>query len=616
MGTKAFFDLETNGLLDTVSVLHCAVIIDEQDQVFRYTPGEGRRFLKMLDTYDEIIGHNIIRYDLPVLAKLFDGWTPRPEVKITDTITMARLARADIKDSDFALQREGKIPGKLMGSHSLEAWGYRLGKMKGEYTAEFKQRLADQGIEYTQGAEWATFSQEMLDYNVQDVVVTKALYDHLREAYVLPVQALEIEHDCAHIMAEQERNGFPFNMKAAQTLYATLVQRRIELERACAELFHPWAVSKGIKVAAVNSKSLGYVKGVAFTPIEIIVFNPSSRAHIADRLKALYGWEPTEFTDKGAPKVDEVTLGKLDYPPCKLLTEYLLVDKRIGQLAEGNQSWFRHYNSQTGCIHGTVNTCGAVTGRATHAFPNVAQVPASRSPYGHDCRALFGAPAGWVLAGTDAAGLELRCLAHYMAKWDNGEYGREIISGDIHTANQKAAGLPTRDNAKTFIYAFLYGAGDEKIGSIIGKGRKAGGIIKQRFLAGLPALGKLDTAVKQAAKRGYLIGLDGRRVAVRSEHAALNTLLQGAGALVCKKWLIEVYNILRERGFVSGIDFRFQAWVHDELQVALNATLHPTLPELFPAISQEAMERAAAAFDFRCPLGTDCKVGANWAETH
>ena len=208
-----------------------------------------------------------------------------------------------------------------------------------------------------------------------------------------------------------------------------------------------------------------------------------------------------------------------------MLSEYLLLNKRIGQLATGKQAWLKM--EKKGRLHGRVNHMGAVTSRCTHANPNMAQVPSVGAAFGVECRSLFHSPQGYSLLGADASGLELRCLAHYMAAYDGGSYASVVLEGDVHTTNQEAAGLPTRNNAKTFIYGFLYGAGDEKIGKIIGKGSTEGRRIKNKFLKKLPALKNLKDAVSLAAKeRGWIKGLDGRIIPIRHSHAALNTLLQ------------------------------------------------------------------------------------------
>ena len=454
------FDIETNGFLEDVTKLHCLVIKDtETGRIIKCThphPDSDEtdecdieHGLLLLSHANLIVGHNIIAYDLPVLKKLFP-WFSVEQSQIFDTLVVARLIYSNVKDIDMGLLKKQQLHGRLFGSHSLEAYGYRLGLMKGEYAAEFKQKM---GASYVPGMEWWEFSQEMLDYCVQDVEVTDALYQKLLSKNY-STDAIQLEHEIQWLMAQQVRNGFHFNEGKAAVLYSTLSQRRADLERELKGFFGSWEVQLPAFIPKRDNKTRGYKAGVPVPRSKLVEFNPCSRDHIADRLQTLYGWKPEKFTDGGKPMIDEAVLSGLAYPPCKLLTEYLLVAKRIAQLAEGDQAWLKLVKK--GRIHGSINPNGAVTGRATHAYPNIAQVPASGSPYGHECRELFGIPHGWdALVGADASGLELRCLAHFMAKWDGGAYGEILLNGDIHTENQKAAGLPTRSNAKAFIYAFL-----------------------------------------------------------------------------------------------------------------------------------------------------------------
>ena len=288
-----------------------------------------------------------------------------------------------------------------------------------------------------------------------------------------------------------------------------------------------------------------------------------------------------------------------------------MLQKRIGQLYEGQNSWIKKYNKVTGRMHGEVVTNGAVTGRMTHNKPNVAQTPSLKSPYGAECRSLWTVPAGKKLVGVDVSGLELRMLAHYMALHDGGVYGREVVEGDVHTANMEAAGLSNRDQAKTFIYAFLYGAGNQKIGSIVGKGARHGGILKKRFLEGLPALNKLIRGVTKKAKTtGTLKGLDGRPLNIRHQHAALNTLLQSAGALVCKRWAVECEDEIIRRGWQDRV--LFVANIHDEIQFEVDEEI----AEEWAKIAVECIVRAGQYFNIRVPLTGDANVGNNWKETH
>jgi DNA polymerase I-like protein with 3'-5' exonuclease and polymerase domains len=300
----------------------------------------------------------------------------------------------------------------------------------------------------------------------------------------------------------------------------------------------------------------------------------------------------------------------MPYPEAKPLCEYLMIQKRLGQLAEGKEAWVKL--EKNGRIHGRVNTNGAVTGRCTHSNPNMAQVPAVRAPYGKECRELFKVAPGYKMVGADASGLELRCLAHFMGKWDNGAYAKELLEGDIHTANQKAAGLETRDQAKTFIYAFLYGAGDGKIGTIVGKGQEEGARLRANFLKKTPALKYLKEAVEVASKRGYLLGLDGRKLWIRSEHAALNTLLQSAGALVMKQACVFLDTTISLAGWEWGKDYSFVLNVHDEWQIEVREPLAKWIGET----AVEAIREAGKHFNFRCPLDGEYKIGNNWCETH
>jgi len=467
-------------------------------------------------------------------------------------------------------------PQKLWGSHSLKAWGFRLGELKDDFAL-------DSGA-----GSFQNFSREMLDYCIQDTKVTKVLYDRIA-AKNFSEDALALEHRIALEMFKQERRGFVLDLKKAQKLFAQLSQRRTDIETTLDQTFPPTIVELKTKTKEVP-------------------FNPASRQQIAERLQGL-GWEPQDFTDSGQPKVDETILNNIDLPEAKLLSEYLMLNKRIGQLATGKQAWLKL--EKEGKIHGRVNHMGAVTSRCTHSNPNMAQVPSVSAPYGRDCRELFTVPSGYSLLGADASGLELRCLAHYMAPFDDGAYGRELLEGDIHTTNQEAAGLPTRADAKTFIYGFLFGAGDAKIGQIIGRGAKEGKAIKKKFLAKIPALKKLKEKVSEAAERGWIRGLDGRLIPIRHPHAALNTLLQSAGALICKRWYVCIEDNIRKAGY-SEEDVAIVAFVHDEVQVQVRQGIEDEIGKLII----NSIKDAEHYYQFKCPLDAEYTFGNNWADTH
>lgn len=585
---RLIFDLETDGLKPTR--IWCIGVIDvDSGKEYSFRPNEIEEGVQFLGQATELIGHNIEGYDLPALRKLHNFET---EAKITDTLILTRLIWADVKDHDFNNYRAGAFPSKLIGSHSLKAWGYRLREYKGDFG---------------ETSDWSEFTEEMLDYCMQDVRVTAKLFSRI-ESKNYSKNAIKLEHDIHQICLKQTKDGFPFDVQKAVQLQAQLNDRATELKRQLQECFGGWWESKGL---FTPKRTQGvYTQGNTCTKISFVEFNPRSREHIAKKLIEL-GWEPTVFTETGQPKVDESTLKEINFPEAQQICEYLLIEKRLGQLAEGKNAWLKL--ERDGKLHGEVITNGTVTSRCTHNRPNISQVPSVNAPYGVECRSLFYAPEGYQLLGLDMSGLELRCLAHFTSMWDGGSYGRELLEGDIHTANQIAAGLPDRQTAKVFIYSFLYGAGDEKIGKTIGKGKVAGRKLKERFLEKTPAIQKLrDWVAYNVKKNGYLEGLDGRRFSCRSEHSAVNTLLQGTGAILCKRWVVMWHKMLAEAGFVSGDDFIQVAFIHDEIQMLVKEQYAESIAK----IGVNAIKQTGEYYNFNIPLDGEYKLGSNWAETH
>lgn len=595
MTVSLVFDIETDGLeLEEITRIHTMTIYDyTTDKYTRYDREDVVKGIRRLNEADEVIGHNIINFDNPVIKKLFPWYEPK---RVIDTLVWSRLVFPDIADTDMSLVKRRILPSRLVGSHSLQAWGYRLGELKGDFH---------------ETTDWREWSQEMSDYCEQDVRVTKLLHDTLVKVGVSQ-EALELEHRVAHIIKRQMDYGFMFNEEEGQRLYLRLLEDRERLKETLVGIFGSWYEPNGPpRVPKRDNLKRGIRKGCPYQNIKLVEFNPNSRVHIAKGLMGKYGWKPTVLTPGGQPQINEEILSKLPYPEAELLNEYLMIQKRISQLAEGHSAWLKMVRPD-GRIYGSVITNGAVTGRMTHNSPNLAQVPAVDVPYGKECRSLFTVPDDKVLVGADASGLELRCLAHYMARFDNGAYARELLEGDIHTANQKAAGLPTRDNAKTFIYAFLYGAGDEKIGSIINGTKADGRRLKQKFLKATPAIAELKAQVEHVAKkRKYLIGLDGRHLKIRSLHSALNTLLQSAGAVIMKKALVILDDNLQQH-LTPGEDYEFVANIHDEWQIECK----PEYAEFVGKSAVEAIKLAGIHFNFRCPLDGEYKIGKTWAETH
>ena len=604
------FDTETDDLLNKATKLHTICIKHlETGVLHRFSNERVAEGLEMLCQAKTLVGHNILNFDIPVLKKLYPHLSKRlAACDVRDTMLITRLVFPDIKEHDWriaATKSSDALPVRLVGSHSLEAWGIRLGMLKGAFSKK---------------GDFSCWSQEMEDYCAQDVAITAKLWEKIQLKNPSP-QSIELEQRfAAHIEAMSLR-GFSFNSAKAGKLYGQLQAKLVEVQGSLASIFPPriiqmkqtdWLTSDGKQWATKQAaKEAGYkdaqvVRGLPKTKSRR--FNPASRDEIAERLIEKYNWKPTIFTETNKPKVDETVLASLPYPEAPILNEYLLLEKRLAQIADGREGWLKAVGAD-GRMHGRVITNGCVTGRCSHLKPNMGQIPNHGSPYGKECRELFEASNGYELVGADASGLELRCLAHFMAKYDGGAYAKELLTGDIHTANQKAAGLPTRNNAKTFIYAFLYGAGDEKIGKVIGKGAKEGAEIKATFLRKTPALRCLRDAVKAAAKeRGYLFGLDGRRLPIRSEHAALNTLLQSAGAIAVKQATI----LLMDRIKAEGLDAHLVAHVHDEVQLEVRKGLGERVGKM----AVQAIQDAGKHFNFRCPLDGEYRVGGNWSETH
>lgn len=574
---KIVFDIEANGL--TPDKVWCIVAhIVGTEEFFEFHGFSLFDFNEWLLGFDncEVIGHNIIGYDIPVLERLLG--TDFSKCKITDTLVLSRLANPS-RD----------------GGHSLESWGQTLNQPKGDYN------------------DWDNFSHDMLEYCVQDVKVNTLVYKRLlSELKGFEPECINLEHQVQGIISSQIKTGWLLDQEKCFLLLAELKEKKYDLEDKVHEVFKPLPtfikqvtpkIKKDGTISVVGLKFLGEQWDTAIAPfsrIDFPVFNLGSRQQIGRHLQ-YYGWKPNQFTEKGQPIVDEAVLRAVkDIPEAALIGEYLMLQKRIAQV----QSWLEAVKDD-GRVHGYVNSNGAVTGRMTHSSPNMGQIPAVYSPYGRECRDVWTVPEGYKLVGMDASQLELRMLAHYMN--DEG-YTNEVLNGDIHTANQLAAGLETRDQAKTFIYAFLYGAGDAKIGNIVGGTAKDGKRLKEKFLANTPSLGRLRERVGVASGRGYVLGLDKRRVYVRSAHAALNTLLQSAGAIVMKKALC----LLDEYAILWGIDYNFIGNIHDEIQTEVIAGKS----DVFGRLATSCMQAAGLYYKLNCPLEGDYKTGNTWADTH
>ena len=600
--TYLVFDLESDGLYDQVTKIFCIVIYDiNKQQTFTYGPDSISNALEHLATAKCLIGHNILFFDIAVIRKLYPFYT-FAAARIIDTLITTRLIWPKEKLYDMDTEQYTQVPTKLRGSASLKAWGYRLS----DYKIDFK--------------DFKEYSEEMLEYCIQDVSVTTKLLQHIQKQYC-PEPALKLEHDFALAIEKQIRSGFPFDVDACLDLVDDLRTKQAVLEADLKKLF-PSKKIETIFVPKVNNANRGYVKGQPFTKVVHEEFNPGSRQQIVDRLQTKNGWVPTKATEKGNPILDDDVLSALPYPEAKPLAEYMLIKKRLGQIADGNNAWLKLVNDETGCMHGDVITNGCITGRCAHRNPNMGQVPAGYSDYGKECRSLFHAPEGWTLIGVDAKALELRCLAGYLAHWDDGEYARVVTdeSIDIHVFNKKMFGVETRDIAKRLLYGLLYGCGALKAGTIIDPNEKNELVLRElgstainSFMKGIPALKKLKNRIaNNIAARGYLIGLDGRPLFCRSDFKGLNVLLQSSGALIMKQVVIELHKKMYDLGYFYGHDWQQHGFIHDEIQVSCA----PAMVETLTAVALEAFPASQQFFNFQCPIHGDVHVGYSWDQTH
>ena len=565
-------DIETNLKHDKIWVCVTKNIDTKETTVWKAPSG----LADYLKDATLIIAHNGIFFDFPILNKLWKTNITRK--KVFDTLVASRLLEPT-RENGHSLASLGKNIGVNKVDYP-KIWEWMTGRRQA-YEGECFDSPIDYLLEY---------------YCIRDVDVLADVYCNISDGLTkkeFSQESIALEHDVAAIIAQQEKNGFKLDVPYATVLLANLKGRLAEINEAMQKRWPPYAVERFSEKTGKRLKD------------EIVSFNPGSRKQIGEKLQEL-GWKPKKFTETGQPQVDETTLMNVDIPEAKLIAEYLLIQKRIAQI----ESWIEAVKAD-GRVHGRVITNGAVTGRMTHHSPNMAQVPNSGSLYGPECRQCWTVEDGMVLVGCDASGLELRMLAHYMK---DSAYVKTVTEGsskegtDVHTINQKAAGLQTRDQAKTFIYAFLYGAGAAKIGSIVGGSYRDGEKLIDSFLAATPALQALRSKVARYAAKGYVPGLDGRKIWVRSEHSALNSLLQGAGAIVMKQALVIFEDKIRK----SKWPVKFVANVHDEFQFECL----PTIAEDAGKAARMSIIEAGEHFNLFCPLDGEYKIGNNWRETH
>ena len=582
---EVVFDIETDGLDPTV--IH-VMVAKEIGVAKNYIIRGPKSFAKFAEGVTKWIAHNGIGFDVPVVEKIWGYKIPLS--KQVDTLVLSRMFDPNRK-----------------GGHRLIDWGKRLGEYKGEFD------------------DWSQYSDEMKDYCKQDVKVTELVYSQLmQEGKKFSQSSINLEYQVHQIMCQQQADGFELDTDLAEEIYTVCLRETNRIETEIKEFMVPIAVKvKDVVLKYKKDNSIWAnqlmdgcnVQG-DYTKIMWEEFNLASPTQINKRLDTL-GWKPTVKTKGGdSYKICPENLATIpDTAPqaVKGLKAWKVLETRwklAKEWLDGSQ--------QTGRVHGRVITPGAVTHRAAHRGPNMANIPSV--PHGKDgilwkmdgmyaaeCRQVFKVPEGKLLVGTDAAGIQLRVLAHYM---NDPVYTEQVIDGDIHTFNKNALGSYCKDRptAKTFIYAFLLGAGVGKIAEILGCSPAQANKSMQNFYETLPTLKRLKSEAARAASMGWMKGLDGRILQIGSEHLALSVYLQGGETVIMR-----LANLFWQRqAKKEGLNFKQCAWVHDEWQTEVDANQAERLGE----IQVQSIIDAGAFFKLNCPMDGEAKIGNNWLETH
>ena len=586
------FDCETDGLLRDLTRIHCLVIQDlDTGQVQKFDDEPNNRYsiadgLNTLSVADEIWGHNAIGFDYEALISCYPFFK-ECEAKIYDTLILSRLFFTDMLDRDFR-SKPVNMPANLYGRHSLKSWGYRLGVLKSEYGEQLE-------------GDWSNYTPQMLDYCAQDVEVSVALakmFEPKLKEYAKPI---ETEHKIARIMAWQEREGYPFYVAKAHKLEDKL---RKELEQLSDEMRSTFIwVDGGNFTPARPNQNKGYVTGAEFCRLK--EFNPTSRQHIAFAFKNYRGWEPLEQTATGRPKIDEKILEEIGTDESKKFARILTLQKHLGQLSEGQNAWLKQVDKEGRIHHSCVLNTN--TGRMAHMRPNLGQVKSDK-----ESRELFHPGPNRVQVGADASGLELRCLSSYLARYDGGAFAKEVVEGDIHSYMARISSV-SRKTQKSVTYCLIYGGGNYKLGLTAGatkaKAVSRGKELRKKLLTGIKGFQELNDAIQARAQHGVIKALDGRPIRLQGKnHAALNYLLQSAGAIICKQWCIRANELLQE----NKIDYWPLAFVHDEIQLSVR----PDHAEKACELITKAMKDVRTGLAFRCELDCETKIGKDWSHCH
>jgi len=744
LGRRLGGDIESNGLLKPMKNkdgsitprmdrVHCVGFQDiDTDEEFYFGPavpeghpkwdpivgnpcGTVEDGIKFLSQAAMSVFHNGVDFDYRAIREFFPQYPLPPELR--DSYVAAKLIWPYdvLMGPDYERAKRGQMPMNLLKSHSLKAWGYRLGELKDEYDGDHDKYPNEENAKERYARRWEEWNPYMASYMMQDNRPMVKLWKLIEKRagwvdpkpgeLVWPKNVFEYEHEAAAIIAEQEAFGVRFDVPKAQAFEVTLRNEQRRLFKALEDTFGSWwqpgkvvtpAIARNVqrkdlpkitqrRFSEKTGKELApyvghplerYSPDAPYTPIERLTFKASSRDHLGMRLQDVFGWKPKKFGSTGKPTVDESVLEEIPEAVLpkdirKMILDFFVVNKTLGMLAQGKQAWL-NLVTEEGRIHGRVDPCGAVTGRGTHSNPNLGQCPAINKAkvvnddgsktevilrglegrYGYECRELFIADDGWEQTGVDASALELIDLGHYLVPHDGGLFRDRVCdpNRDPHTEHAELTGL-TRADTKTATYLYIYGGSAYKLSLDIDveaheipellryKGlpmllkalerrfdadfvaklddRQKAKIVQARkiilaFEAGIDGIKELKDGVSAVAKRGWLKGMDGRKLHVRKAHAALNTLLQSAGAQTCKLWMVLTHRKLRAKGLVSGVDYKQVLWVHDELQFTHKPGLAPTIKEC----AFEAIREAGEILGLRGVYRGDAKTGFNWADCH
>ena len=625
------FDLETDGFVDGMTTIWSCGIADPKDGIVQtYTDFDDNypslaEGLSRLKAADRVVAHNLIGFDYWALNKLHPGVITFE--KCWDSMIVCQLLDPERR------------------SHAIKSYGAEYGYPKGD----FKNFM----MEPVEGQTRAETFVEMFKYMERDVEINLRIYNELQRALKKDLvedkidwrRALELEFKTNWCLSLQSSHGFRLDLKKARDLESELREEAILLEREMQTTFPPVVVpSKGnwayiesrwanveMTLPKVGNKTTGTTKGAPYTKVTIQEFKVGSRPQIVHRLTSKYPqWKPSKFTPSGMVQIDETVLASLKVPESQHLNRYFRVTKQLSQLSDGKNGWLRL--EQDGRVHGRVKSIGCRTHRMSHFYPNLANVDKKDMRM----REVWVPDHGHKLVGADASGLELRMLASFLAIWDGGAYGESVVKGrnedktDVHSRTQAIAGLYSRNNSKTLIYGFLYGCGNQKLAEVSAMDAKEAGHkpmainhqngkkIRDKLMKGIIGLDNLITVSQDRDKRQkWLKGLDGRKIATNGQHSALNTLLQGAGAVVMKQALVEFhFDILPRLGLVDTnhmpVGWNYCANVHDELQM----TAEPLIADKLGQAFCDAIKQAGEVLNLRCPLDGEYMVGDSWAQTH